>query len=322
MGAEIGIQIAILSIREQAGNILIHVFRPNATPEFEAWLEKIGGVQLSREPLPDANDWNCKPQALLNLLDRGASEAIWFDSDLMTTGNFLGLWDAADSQTLVVTQEAKSMADQGTAVRTEAWGFPVGRRISFTLNSCFLRVTEEHRNFLNTWKECLSSPDYTEASKRTVEERPMHMKGDQDVLNALLGSKQFAGIPLRVIRSGEEIIHCGGALGYSPLERVRTAFRRPYFFHAIAGKPWVLLSPKHFQPGWFGWYRRLLQELSPYVLECRRRRTWFPQVPYWLQYQTPLGYLLRLCSFEHYAWAGFFPAVVAVFLEQARKLKP
>lgn len=318
-GAEIGIQIAILSLLHHSGPIPVRLFRPGCTAEFSAWLSQYPHVSVQTEPLPGASSWNCKPHALLTVLREGAQEAIWFDSDMMAARDCRPLFDECSPDTIAITQEAKSMDFQGTRRRTEAWGFPVGRELPYTLNSSIVRTTAAHIPFLEAWKNALSDPAYVAVANAPLDQRPLHLMGDQDVFNALIGHRDFASIPLRIIRSGQEIIHCGGALGYSVGERLTSLTERPYFFHAIAGKPWVLLVPEHSQPGWFGWYRRLLQECSPYVLECRRHPEWFSQREVWLEYGTFLGRILGWLGGQHYALVGLLPAAAAAVMDRFRK---
>ena len=55
---------------------------------------------------------------------------------------------------------------------------------------------------------------------------------DQDVLNALLGSEEFACLPIRILKTGLDVIHSGGALAYSLSERLRGLVRPiPPFVH-------------------------------------------------------------------------------------------
>jgi hypothetical protein len=303
------------------GPVPVRLFRPYSDQWFLDWLDSQPQVILHTEPLPDAFDWNCKPQALLHVLNSGADEAIWFDSDLMVARNFGDIFDSLSPETIVVAQEAASMPDQGTAVRTSGWGWPVGRALDYTLNSCCVRVTRHHIPMIEKWKSALSDAEYRRVSVLPIEERPVHLKGDQDVLNALLGSQEFSHIPLRVLRSGRELVHCGGALGYSPADRLASLAAPPFFYHAIAGKPWVLLKEGASAGNWFEWYRRLLQEVSPYVLECRRHLDWYPAAQPWLRYRTLLGSLLRFMSASHPALAGFLPAVAAAGIQAFRKFR-
>ncbi len=43
-------------------------------------------------------DWNCKPQAMLPLLDQGFEEVVWLDSDILVNGPLGGLLDQVRRQ--------------------------------------------------------------------------------------------------------------------------------------------------------------------------------------------------------------------------------
>jgi hypothetical protein len=62
---------------------------------------------------------------------------------------------------------------------------------------------------------------------------------DQDVLTALLGSADFADVPLLLLKRGVNIAQCFGAGGFTPWERIRClASGLPPLVHAMGTKPW------------------------------------------------------------------------------------
>jgi hypothetical protein len=145
---------------------------------------------------------------------------------------------------------------------------------------------------------------------------------DQDVLTALLGSDIFAGVPVRYLNGGREVIHCGGALGYSLGMRVSGLTHPiPTFLHAIAGKPWAVLHPDYrdTHSAWFGYYRGLLQETSAYVLAARRFRREVGVPCPWLDPVTIPGLVLRLVGFGHYSLTGLPLTVAATLAVTARR---
>lgn len=318
-GAEIGLEIAVASIAAHTAGTDTAIFRPNPSPRFSNWLNQYGFVTLHQDPLPHANDWNCKPQALLRLLRSGYDEVIWLDSDIMVNGDCVSeVFEHLTPECMAVAQEPKSLPDQGTAIRTEGWGLRVGKSLPFTLNSSVVRVTAAHVPLLEEWESMLQDPRYTGWAAKMVDSRPPAFKGDQDVLNALIGSEIFAATPLYVLRSGVQIVHCGGALGYSAGERLRGLLARPpLFLHATAGKPWVLLNPAHYTPGFFGWYRRLLQECSPYVIVSRRYRRMLPEECPWMDRQTAAGWLSRTAFANHPYLSGLPMSLVAGLIRRA-----
>jgi hypothetical protein len=186
-----------------------------------------------------------------------------------------------------------------------------------------LRVTNHHLALLDVWAKYLSDPQYVSYQSKSLEERPIHMASDQDVLNALVGAREFADIPLHVIPSGSEIIHTGGALGYSWKERLRGVFlAKPAFLHATAGKPWLWLGgePYWSKRNFFGWYRRLLQETSPYLFESRHFRKQLDQDSQWMDRRTGTGSILRFLGFGHFALRGLPLAAAASAIESFKRM--
>jgi hypothetical protein len=311
---EIGLRLAILSVCAYCPGTPIYVYRPPRHPKFAEWVAQFPQVKWIPHVPEGANSWNCKPQALKPLLAEGYRSAVWLDSDLIITRDCRSLLHQLDDRTLAITQEPASLAHQGTAVRTRAWKLEVRRALPFTLNSSVLRVTGHHLPLLDRWTQFLADPQYLAYQARPLEERPIHMASDQDVLNGLIGAPDFADIPLHVFRSAVDIIHTGGALGYSWEERLRGLFQpKPTFLHATAGKPWLWLSgaPYWSKPDFFGWHRRLLQETSPYLFESRRYRGQLDEDTRWMDRRTPAGILLRLLGFGHFALRGLPLAVAA-----------
>lgn len=322
-GAEIGLKLAILSLAEHCPGVPVALYRPAPVPSLVEWLKRQPQVRLIAEPLPGASEWNCKPHALLPLLADADTEAVWIDSDLMVTRDPRPLFAAVSDATLVVAQEASTQAHQGTEMRTRGWELPVGRAFPRTFNSCVIRTTRHHRRLLERWRELLDDPRYVAASRIPVAERLQqapHLWCDQDVLNALIGAAEFTDLPVRPLTHGRDLLHTGGALGFTVGERLRGLFQPvPTFLHAIAGKPWVLLEPCKRQPGRFAAFRRLQQELSPFVAHARRYREQTDEPMDWLDQRTGPGTLLRALGLGHWALRGL-PVSVAVTLARALKL--
>jgi hypothetical protein len=325
LDCETGLRLAILSLSHHSPGTPIYAYRPALTPDFELWVRRFPNVTVFPKRPAGASDWNCKPQALRPLLEKGHRQVIWLDSDVMVTKDCRPLFAGHDDRVLVMAQEPACQPDQGTALRTRAWGFEVGRSLPFTLNSAVLCVTQHHLPLLDRWERLLSDPRYQSSQKLPLDKRPLHMSGDQEVLNALLGSPDFANIPITVVGTGTEILHLGGELGYSTMERLRGLFLpKPTFLHAIAGKPWLWLSgdPHWSKPDLFGWHRRLLQELSPYVYESRRYDSQLGADSGWMYRRTAVGTLLRLLGFGHFGMRGFPLTLGADTIRKLKMLSP
>jgi hypothetical protein len=320
---ETGLRLAILSVCTFCPATPVYVYRPPCDPQFGEWVRQFPQVRWIPHAPEGANSWNCKPQALKPVLADGHRSAVWLDSDLIITSDCRPLFQNLDDRTLAITQEPASLGHQGTAVRTRAWKLEARRALPFTLNSSVLRVTKQHLPLLERWTQYLADPQYLACQSLPVEERPIHMASDQDILNALIGAPEFADIPLHVFRSAVDIIHTGGALGYSWNERLRGVLKpKPTFLHATAGKPWLWLggAPYWSVRNFFGWHRRLLQELSPYLFESRRYRNQLDQDTRWMDKRTGTGTLLRLLGFGHFALRGLPLSVAASATDAAKRL--
>jgi hypothetical protein len=320
---ETGLRLAILSLAKHCPGTPIYVYKPASASSFGDWVRQFSQVNWIPSTPVGAHSWNCKPQALKPLLANGHRDAVWVDSDIIVTKDIRPLFEKLDPRVLVITQEPASLHYQGTALRTKAWNLEVGRSLPFTLNSSVLRVTNHHLALLDVWAKYLSDPQYVSYQSKSLEERPIHMASDQDVLNALVGAREFADIPLHVIPSGSEIIHTGGALGYSWKERLRGVFlAKPAFLHATAGKPWLWLGgePYWSKRNFFGWYRRLLQETSPYLFESRHFRKQLDQDSQWMDRRTGTGSILRFLGFGHFALRGLPLAAAASAIESFKRM--
>jgi hypothetical protein len=319
---EVGLRFAVASLMKNCTSARAVVYRPNPTADFRRWLGRHPRVELVVDLPSGASSWNCKPHTLLPLLAGGFEEAIWLDSDIFITRDPSYLFDQLGREELLGAEEFPTSPNPiGFAVRTAAWGLAPGRDFPVTLNSCVLRVTTAHMPLLVQWCELLANADYVAAQKRT--DRPWHLISDQDVLNALLGSANFCDIPVRCLSVGTEVIHCGGAIGYTLGRRIGSLFHQvPPFLHAIAGKPWWVFHPeyaKHHSP-WFTWYRRLLQETSQYVAATRRLRSEVQMMCPWLDAGSLLGRVLQTLGFGHHALLGMPLTVLATTAITARKL--
>lgn len=322
-GAEIGIQLAVLSVVEHCPDAKLFIFRPRSAPGFAEWVATQPGCQLIETTLPGANNWNCKPQALLETLSRTGqgSQVVWLDSDLVVTADLATLLAKESPETLAITQEPLSATHQGSEIRTRGWGLAVGRAFRESFNSCVVRTTHHHIPLLEHWQSLLADPGYLQRAPEKLEQKPPHLWSDQDVLQALLGSALYQQVPIRVLRHGIDILHTGGGLAFSMGERLRGLSRPlPTVLHAIGVKPWVLLGRGSHEPGWFPWFRRLMQETSQYVVYVRRYRGPLHDPLPWTTASTPLGRLLNLLSCGHWALRGLPVTLACRFIRLVRPM--
>ncbi|MDO5628933.1 MAG: hypothetical protein Q4G43_11490 [Mobilicoccus sp.] len=284
----VGVRLLVLSLQEHSPEVSFHAILPGAPDEVVRWLED-RGVSVSTERLLGAG-WNVKPHALLARLDAGEDDVVWIDSDVIVTRDVSPIFAELTPQHVAVTEDCRWGQAQGGTHRTLSWGLPVGRSMPVTANTAVLRVTREHVELLRAWVELLSRPEYTEAQGRPPLERPIHHVGDQEVFTALLGSEQFASVPIRFIRRGSEIAQLFGPGGYTTAERLRSARSGlPPFVHAMGQKPWrfhASVSPREDKRAA---YDSFAAELSPYRHVARRYRADLPGDLSWLDRSTVVG---------------------------------
>jgi len=317
----VGLQLAILSVAKHCPGTPIYVYRPRFNDAFEDWAAQFDQVTVIPHTPAGASAWNCKPHAMTPLLEKHR-QVVWLDSDIIVTNDCVPLFMALDEKVVVVAQEPASLPHQGTEHRTRGWGFEVGRSLPITLNSCVVRATRHHLHLLKQWTACMAAPEYVAAQDAPLSNRPVHLMSDQDVLNALLGAAEFADTPIRVLQVSKEVIHAGGALGYSLRERLSgLLLPKPTFLHAAAGKPWLWLSGEDYwsRRNFFGWHRRLLQEISPYVSEARRYENDITDSS-WLKRRTMTGNVLRVLGFGHFALSGLPITFAATVVQSSRDI--
>lgn len=319
---DIGLRLAILTLRKFCPDDVVFLYRPNSSLEFIEWLKAFPSVNLIPGLPEGAKSWNCKPHVMIPLLEQGYEEVIWLDSDILLTRNPSYLFDQLPPEVLVGTEEPPSLPNHGSAIRTTGWNLPQGRNYPVTLNSCVVRATKNHLPLLYRWKEMLHDQAYIHMQGQPFHLRPVHMMSDQDVLNALIGSKEFESIPVRFLRGGRDVIHAGGALGHSLSARLAGLFHRiPPFIHGAAGKPWYIFDPAYasHHPRNVTFYRRLLQELSPYVTEARKYRTEVGTPCPWMAKHSIPGVLLRTAGLGHFALRGLPLTTVATAINIVNK---
>lgn len=313
----IGLRLLLASLRRHAPDAPVRLYRPDPEPELLAWIRS-GFPQVEVVPSrpPGAgSEWNCKPAALLPALESGIDVAVWLDSDLIVTRDPRPLLEPPAGGCVCLAQEMVSSPHQGTAARTRGWGWPVAREWPISLNSCVIRTDRSHRDLLRAWQLRLEEPQYRHWQTQPYVKRPPAFLSDQDVLAALLGSPEFADIPVRVLRSGREIIHSGGARAQPVGERLAGILQPiPTFLHGGGHKAWVVLGPERDLPGLFFRFRRLLQETSPYVAAAKEFRAEIGIDSPWLDFRSPLGVLGRAVGFGHHGLRGLPYAALGTLL--------
>jgi hypothetical protein len=310
--SETSLRILLLSINAHWPEATVNLFYPPATGAFLEWVKRCPQVQMQSGRLTGGLGWNIKPQAAMRMLHQGYDEVIWIDSDVILVQDAFQLFANLSSKTLVVAENPPGDSDHNDkdALRARSWGLPVGRVLPFGLNSGVFRVTKEHYSLMKRWWELLQSDVYQDAQRKEWAQRPIHLWGDQDVLTALLTSKEFSSVPLYILRKGKHIVQFDGIWGYTFLERFRNLLgQRPTFIHQYGDKPW---SDQWRHPeGLKHYIKKIYVDLSPYTCSARRFRSELGCDTEWMEPHYALSRLLRTLGFGHAPLVGLPMAFAA-----------
>jgi hypothetical protein len=217
---QIGLQLTCVSIARAHPDVPLWISAPGISHSQLSWVASIPNAHYCNEKRISDSGWNIKPALILDLLEREFEEVVWVDSDIVVTTPFLPNVTSQPSETLVATEEPFWGQLQGGAERTLAWGLTPQRIPKTTINTGLVRATRHHISLLKAWLTYLRKDEYIETQKKPWHERPIHMIGDQEVLTALMGSTDFANIPLFLLRRGIDIAQCFGPAAFTPWERI------------------------------------------------------------------------------------------------------
>jgi Nucleotide-diphospho-sugar transferase len=268
---EPSLKILLLSLSEHCPGTEINLFYPPGGRKFLSWIEKCPQVRLQTAHLTKGAGWNVKPRAIMHTLDQGFDEVIWIDSDVIVTRNIAPIFSGLESQIFMASDEGRD--PHPDALRARLWGLPVGRVLPFAVNSGVIRATKDHYRLMERWWELLQSKEYQKAQQKGWAQSPIHMKGDQDVLTALLTSIEFSHIPIRLLRRGRDIVLFDGIFGYTVGERLRNLLRgSPPLIHITGLKPWSAKWRLERPISVKGYIEHVYFDVSPYTLSALRFR--------------------------------------------------
>ena len=244
-------------------------------------------------------------------MSEGHDEVWWLDSDVIVTGDFISRYAEILSETLIGSEEALWGARANNGQRTIAWGFPLGRVLPFSLNSGVLRVSASHLALLEQWKQLLESDTYQKAQKLPWTVRPLYLQSDQDLLTALIESRQFQEIPVFMLRRGPDILQYFGYAGYTTSERIRHLFRgMPSFIHSQGWKVWEVPVEKPTSRDLRSITKELYFDLSPYrKVALRYQKRVGTSLP-WLKRRRGYSAPFSVLGFNHPALTGL-PLAIA-----------
>lgn len=234
------LRLLVLSLRRHWAAAMVHVPRHGLPDQPVDWLRAQPNVTLHDDMQVGGEGWNVKVSILRQMLARLRGRVTWMDADIVVQSDPSALFAALDADDLVLCEESYRGTGRGSQIRTRGIGLPMGRELGFTANSCILSVTNRHSALLEDWAGLAASPAYLEQQARPYHERPRHYVGDQDLLTALLGSRDFAAQPLRRVRSGKDIAHSMLASDYPLGQRLMSLVRgEPPLAHAQGLKVWL-----------------------------------------------------------------------------------
>ena len=293
----VSIQLAVLSIREHEPTWRVNVYLTSKNSWLVEWLNRYSDIDVYFTR-PALNGFNAKPFVIEACLERTQNEVIWFDSDMILTRPISRWLDEVHVENLVIAENPPSNWPEGSETRTRGWGFITGRRVTQTINSCFIRFNQNHRELLRAWSQSLSREDYVASQLVHWSERPAYFLGDQDALAALLGAEQFRHIGLTLLRNGVDIAQCYYADGYAWNHRLLYGIRRPpLIIHAQGEKPWIKQEKMP-----------VYLDVCPYKLIAAKYTNELHERD-WLQTQTITGRLLTQICRRHLSLSGLLPAI-------------
>ncbi|MCU0534007.1 MAG: hypothetical protein MUD14_08930 [Hydrococcus sp. Prado102] len=300
----VGLKLTLLSLIHHCPGLPVFVSYPHSSASFRSWAKTLPNVYLLDAPELSGLGWNVKPTLLLYCLEKGYSNAIWIDADIIVNRDFRQHFAKLDDKTLVVAQEYYWAPEQGGNHRAVTWGLKPARNLSASVNSGVVRVTPYHTEILKAWQVLLNHPAYQLAQSQPTSNRPLAMLSDQEVLTALLGAEEFACVPLEMLKRGRDIVQCFKMSGYTPAERINSLFQAPPFFiHAMGGKPFTRsASPRalwqearSFRQRLQTYYDYVHQELTPYTTIARQYQDRLDEETSWMNIKSlPAKFLSTL----------------------------
>jgi hypothetical protein len=307
----VGLKVLLLSLERHCPAWTVRLRFPCIPDAFREWLRRFPRVELQEEPLSSSGSYNVKPAVLLDGLASGAERCLWLDTDVLVNGS-LGFVADAPVETILVSQDPWEYAD-GSTHRCETMGLASGRSLPGPLNSALVRVTRQHEMLLQAWLALVATDRYLAEQRTPVDRRNPHILGDQDMLSALLASREFADIPVVRLLHGREMLQHHGAGAYPPRHRwANLTHGMPPLIHAMGTiKPWAMPERPAFLRAPRDYYERTYLELSPYVHFAKEYRSELGgEEEGWLETRTVAGKLCTLAAWNRPAIKGVTQAVV------------
>jgi hypothetical protein len=310
----VGVRLLLRSVARYHPEWGVKVYLPNASREAVSACEAEGFACNDTFGDIGLTGWNAKADCLLRELYAGHPRVLWLDSDIVLASNTHCIFKDLDEDTLLAAVDPHCLNFQGSTLRTRGWGMEIGRSFPRTINTCVLSVTPSHARLVERWAELLRTPVYATAQENSWQSRPRHMMGDQDVFTALLGSVEFADVPVHLLRDGLDIAQCFEEDGYRAVHRLRNCFRGlPPLIHSQGSKPW-----RSRKKG----MKQIALDLSPYSRVAQEIGADVPGVEIWSRPQTRIGRTLDLLTFGNPSLRGLpISLIMGVYRWIGRALK-
>ncbi len=281
----VGLKLLAASILKSTGSHTLICFCPTGFVAFRKWATQHPRLIVRDSDELGVRGWEVKPTLLLKLLDDGIAQPIWVDSDIVMSRPISEKLFAIHGRELLATEENSSHSNVAVN-RAELSHLISARQLHRPLNSGVLRVSEVHRSLLQAWAERMSRPDFQTAQQNDSVPRPTHLAGDQDVLEALLCSREYADIPVRELKAGIEIAQCWFVSGFAFRHRLRALlFGLPPIVHALGIKPWRVNGNR---------LTALAAELHPYNRVARRLADGIDEDMPWSRPKTGVARILTI----------------------------
>ena len=234
----VGLKLLACSFMKHSESKLTVFLPASLVHEFKHWAERTGSNATVSEFRSDVTGWSVKPHICLHMLLEGHTCPTWVDADIMLVRDPEALWPTKAADELVVTEDPALVFDR-SCERARVWGLSPGRELAYTVNTSVLRFGPSHRELISEWCDLTLRTEFVEAQRLPFSQRPAHLLGDQDLLEGLLVSEKYCDVPVRVLRSGAEIVHDFRCGDYRIRDRFRNAlWDRSYFVHGQGIKPW------------------------------------------------------------------------------------
>lgn len=289
---ELAVKLLALSVKQYEPSAVLRYYTLSEPNELCAFLSGLGNCEVVSGYEAKRSGYSIKAELLLDALDETADRAVWIDSDIILSRAVSDVLHANAIDELIVSDERTTVLPRGVIEWAVASGLePRDDELGFTTNTCVVAATHAHRALLQDWGDLMDREDYRDTQAQTFDERPFHLRTDQDVLGALIGSKKYQDIQVRALRNSWDIAQCHSYRSYSLMERfLVTIFGGTRMVHAQGEKPWRVENSGSFSAR-FHPYRLAARPFAPQLGEADRG---------WLEPGTGVTRILeRICGRNH-----------------------